>query len=178
MALVLHQKLHALAAFDLQLAGPVLIAAHCASRWSCVPLTYCCTYIQDEEDAKKGLYNWFAQSQRLLTAPRLLFSTATAALVPLLLLGWQKTLIMLVALVIVTVASGWYGTAIIGGVLGDYLGATIQVAELCIYLALLADWSKLFDGSGAWQHIAALLGTVTVPIMYSRRIVDFGAKEC
>eukprot|EP00878_Enallax_costatus_P042810 GHUV01050292.1.p2 GENE.GHUV01050292.1~~GHUV01050292.1.p2 ORF type:complete len:175 (+),score=31.01 GHUV01050292.1:664-1188(+) len=46
MALVLHQKLHALAAFDLQLAGPVLIAAHCASRWSCVPLTYCCTYIQ------------------------------------------------------------------------------------------------------------------------------------
>lgn len=46
MVLVLHQKLHALASYDLQLAGPILIAAHCASRWTSVPLIYFCTYIQ------------------------------------------------------------------------------------------------------------------------------------
>jgi len=46
MLLVLHQKLHALAAFDVRLTGPVLIAVHCASRWSSVPLLYFCTYIQ------------------------------------------------------------------------------------------------------------------------------------
>ena len=66
-----------------------------------------------------------------------------------------------------------YNTSMLTGLL-----VLLQIAELCIYLALLADWSRLFDGSGAWQHIAALLGTVTLPILYSRRIVDFGAKEC
>lgn len=58
MVLVLHMKLHALAAFKVTSVGAVLVAAHCASRWSSVPLLYCCNYIQDEEDAKKGLYNW------------------------------------------------------------------------------------------------------------------------
>lgn len=38
-------------------AAAALVAAHCASRWSCLPLVYGCQYIQDEEDAKRGLYN-------------------------------------------------------------------------------------------------------------------------
>lgn len=53
----------------------------------------------------------------------------------------------------------------------------VQVAELCIYLALLADWSVLFDGSGAWKQIAALLATIALPVIYTRKIVDFGAKK-
>lgn len=47
-----------------------------------------------------------------------------------------------------------------------------------VYLALLADWSVLLEGSNAWQPIALLFGTATLPILYSRRIVDFGTKEC
>ncbi len=47
-----------------------------------------------------------------------------------------------------------------------------------IYLALLADWSILTAGGYAWQPIAVLFATATLPIMYSRRIVDFGTKEC
>lgn len=70
----------------------------------------------------------FAQSQRLLTLPRLLFSTGTAVLIPLALLGLHKAAIVWVTVVLVTVAAGYYGTAIIGGVVGDYLGATIQVS--------------------------------------------------
>jgi hypothetical protein len=46
MLLVLHMKLHALAAFELTSVGAVLIAAHCASRWTSVPLLYFCRYIQ------------------------------------------------------------------------------------------------------------------------------------
>lgn len=46
MLLVLHMKLHALAAFELTSVGAVLVAAHCASRWTSVPLLYFCTYIQ------------------------------------------------------------------------------------------------------------------------------------
>jgi cobalamin synthase len=82
---------------------------------------------QDEEDAKQGLYNWLAQSTRLLTLPRLLFGTGTAVLVPVLALGvWQAAAVCL-TVVLVTAAAGYYATAIIGGVVGDFLGATIQV---------------------------------------------------
>lgn len=47
-----------------------------------------------------------------------------------------------------------------------------------IYLALLADWGVLSTGFSAWQPLLLLLATATLPIMYSRRIVDFGIKEC
>lgn len=150
-------------------------------------------------------------------------------LVPLAVLGLHKAAIVWATVLLVTIASGYYGTAIIGGVVGDYLGATIQVrsvasesaqgctqcpalfqgrckdhqtchflsvgsvlspaacclaaclmqiCELMVYLALLADWSVLSTGHSAWKPIALLFGTATLPIMYSRRIVDFGAKEC
>ena len=46
MALVLHQKLHALAALPLVEVGSTLVVAHCISRWTCIPLIYFCTYIQ------------------------------------------------------------------------------------------------------------------------------------
>lgn len=69
----------------------------------------------------------FAQSQRLLTLPRLLYSTGTAILIPLAVLGLQRAAIVWATVLLVTVCSGYYGHAIIGGVVGDYLGATIQV---------------------------------------------------
>jgi hypothetical protein len=47
-----------------------------------------------------------------------------------------------------------------------------------IYLALLADWSVLATGHSAWKPIALLFGTATLPIMYSRKIVDFGSSQC
>lgn len=69
----------------------------------------------------------FAQSQRLLTVPRLLFSTGTAVLVPLAVLGLHQATIVWMTVLLVTVASAYYGNAIIGGIVGDYLGGTIQV---------------------------------------------------
>jgi cobalamin synthase len=69
----------------------------------------------------------FAQSQRLLTVPRLLFSTGTAVLVPLAVLDLQQAAVVWVTVLLVTLASAYYGNAIIGGIVGDYLGATIQV---------------------------------------------------
>ena len=56
--------------------------------------------------------------------------------------------------------------------------AILQVAELCSYLALLADWAVLFDDSGAWQPLAMLLVAIAVPVVYCRRIVDFGSVSC
>jgi hypothetical protein len=53
------------------------------------------------------------------------------------------------------------------------------VCELASYLALLADWGVLFeDGSGAWQALLVLAVTMALPVLYTRRIVDFGSKAC
>eukprot|EP00967_Tisochrysis_lutea_P147229 scaffold279410_cov14-Tisochrysis_lutea.AAC.1 len=62
-----------------------------------------------------------------------------------------------------------YGNAILGGVMGDYLGATISVAELLVYAVLCAEWSKL-DSWEACKPLLVLAGVAALPIMYSRRI--------
>ncbi|KAF8073024.1 CYCB2-3 [Scenedesmus sp. PABB004] len=179
VALVLQLKLAALAALG-GAAAPALVAAHCASRWSSAALIYTCDYLEDEEDAKQGLYNPLAQSRRLLTARRVALSAASAALVPLALLGAARGALVVATVLAVSAAAGLYGTSVIGGVVGDYLGATIQLIELAVYLVLLADWPAL--GDARWRPLLALAGVVALPIAYTRRIVDFdaagAAKDC
>jgi hypothetical protein len=66
-------------------------------------------------------------------------------------------------------------------VLVPFLFATVlgvQVAELATYLALLADWNTLLEGPQAWGPWLLLVITVAMPVVYSRRIVDFGSVEC
>lgn len=51
MALVLHQKLHFLQAIAAGAGGAsavvrALLVAHCTSRWTALPLLYCCHYVQ------------------------------------------------------------------------------------------------------------------------------------
>ena len=117
MALVLSIKVQAIVALMAApgggpgLAAAALVAAHASSRWTSLPLLYLCTYIQDEEDAKRGLYNWFAQSQRLLTPPRLALGTATAAAVPYLALGLGRALACYATVGVVTLGAGLYGRA-------------------------------------------------------------------
>ncbi len=53
----------------------------------------------------------------------------------------------------------------------------MQVCELCIYLVLLADWSALDSWEGR-QPLLLAAAVAAVPVLYSRRIVDFGKKAC
>ena len=146
-----------------------LISVHCASRWTSLPLIYACSYIQSEEDAKRGLYNWFSDSKLLLTIPRLLFGTICAVAIPLLVMNEkEEAYLIYVVVVVTTIASAYYGNAIIGGVIGDYLGATIQVAEILCYMALTAT----FD-SEKLPRLATAIGVAALPILYSRHIVSF-----
>lgn len=59
--------------------------------------------------------------------------------------------------------------------MGDYLGATIQVAELACYLALCADWGAAAAG---WRPLAVLAAAAALPVLYTRRIVDFKEAAC
>ena len=62
--------------------------------------------------------------------------------------------------------------AVIGGVVGDFLGATIQVAEVGCYLVLAADWQAAAAG---WRPLCLLAAVAALPVLYARRIVEFKA---
>lgn len=176
MSLVLTIKLHCLATLVMNTtpagAAAALIAAHAASRWSSLPLIYLLHYIQDEEDAKRGLYNWFAQSQRLLTPPRLILGTVTAVVVPWVTLGLTQALWIYATVVVVTLLAGYYANAVLGGVVGDYLGATIQIAELGCYMVLTGKWSGLeVMDEKVWKPLVTLAAVAAIPIIYCRRII-------
>jgi adenosylcobinamide-GDP ribazoletransferase len=165
-----------LPSLSLSPASVALLVAHTVSRWTVLPLIYSCHYIQDEQSAKRGLYNWFADSQRLLTLPRLCLGTLVTILVPVLLLPVEQAMSVFLVVVLVTLGASYYGNLIIGGVIGDYLGATIQVCELCVYLLLSADLKQAQTNP---FPLVMLAGTAVLPILTSRPLIDFGFRaEC
>ena len=86
------------------------------------------------------------------------------------LLPVEAAMRVLGAVAVGTVAAGAYGQSVLGGVMGDFLGATICVLELAIYLALSADASR-FDAS-AFLRLAVV---VSLPQIYGR--LDRGEKK-
>lgn len=117
----------------------------------------------------------FAQSQRLLTPPRLAFGTLSTIAVVALALPPAQALAVGAIVLAMTVASAYYGHAVLGGVVGDYLGATIAATELAIYLVLTADWAAV---AVRWQPLAVLAAAAAVPIIYTRRIIKIGGASC
>lgn len=96
--------------------------------------------MQDEEDAKGGMYNWFADCQQLLTPLRMLLATFFTIVSACLLLHWQQAVVVLAVCFTITLAAKAYSGRILGGVVGDFLGASIAVAEIAVYLVLSVDW--------------------------------------
>ena len=114
----------------------------CVARASAAPLIYCYAYVVDDEDAKGEYYNWFGESRRLLGLRRVLVALATAAAVAHALLPAAAANRALLVAAGGTAVAGEYGRSVLGGVMGDFLGATICVLELAIYLALGADTTR------------------------------------
>lgn len=108
-ALVLQAKVCVLGLLGPARAPAALIAAHAASRWTCLPLTYRCEFVQDPEDAKRGLYNVFAGCRPLLTLPRILLGTAATAATLWLALPFEQAAGVALTVLAITAASGYYG---------------------------------------------------------------------
>ena len=87
------------------------------------------------------------------------------------LLPVDAALRVLGAVAVGTVAAGAYGQSVLGGVMGDFLGATICVLELAIYLSLAADESRA-DAS-AFLRLAVV---VSLPQIYGL-LRDRGEKK-
>ena len=117
----------------------------------------------------------FAASRRLLTVPRLAFATASTGAVQVATLPPAQAAASAACVLAITVASGYYGTAVIGGVVGDYLGATIAISEVAVYLVIAADWQA---AAAQWQPLALLAAVAALPVIYTRRVIIIGASKC
>ena len=152
----------------------------CVARASAAPLIYCYAYVVDDEDAKGEYYNWFGESRRLLGIYRVLLALVTACAVAFAVLPSDAACRALITAGLGTALAGEYGRSVLGGVMGDFLGATICMLELAVYLAIGADLAKA-DG----KAISWMVGVVATPQVYGawrRWYEGWGAvaeaKEC
>jgi len=147
-------------------AGPAIVVAQCVARASAAPLIYSFNYVVDDEDAKGEYYNWFGDSKRLLGLPRVLFAMASAAAIALLLLPPAAAHRVLIVGGVGSYLAGHYGNSVLGGVMGDFLGATICILEVAVHLAVSMDLGRADTRAIAWlaavvsapQACAALFG--------------------
>jgi adenosylcobinamide-GDP ribazoletransferase len=111
-----------------------LLVAHPLSRLAAVSLMVVLDYARADDSAKS------ASVARRPTAAELGIATL-GGILPLLLLNAGEALSVLVITAVVSVLAMRTFARRLGGYTGDCLGATQQVAELAIYLGILAAWS-------------------------------------
>lgn len=137
--LLLLLKCVSLAQLPATLVAPALLLAHPLSRLAPSILIWRLQYVRGEGKAKP-----LAQSMSGV-------EFACAAALPLLLgagLAYWRIFtwpVLAAALLAMLLAMWWMGRGMlrrIGGFTGDCLGATQQVAEVAIYLALLGEWGR------------------------------------
>jgi adenosylcobinamide-GDP ribazoletransferase len=140
---MLAAKLSALAMLPPHVAVGALFLAHPLSRLAAASLIWQLEYVRGEGKAKP-----LAQQ---MTSTEFLIATATALLpAPVLIaLGWIAPSALLAALLASLLAAVWFGRKLqkrLGGYTGDCLGAVQQLAEVFIYIGVLATL-----GHGAWS---------------------------
>jgi len=101
------------------------IAAHVLSRWSALPLASLLPAARPEDGQGRRI----AQS---VSASSFLLGTILCAGIVIFLLKW-RALYLVVATIAVIAATGAFYRHRIGGITGDCLGATNQLAEVAVY---------------------------------------------
>jgi len=112
-----------------------LIAAHVLSRWSHLPLLWKLPYARPEGGMAQALAGG-------VSTARLLSGTFVTVLIAAALLRWAA-LPPLACAAAATLAAGLFFRRRLGGITGDCLGATNQLVELVVLLALAARWPPL-----------------------------------
>lgn len=133
LGLMLLGKFQALAALGAEAAMTALLAAHPLSRFASTALIFALDYVRDDAGARaKPLAHRMSRGE-----------LAVAALwgaLPLVLLAPLQALAAAGAAAAAAFLAARYFLRRIGGYTGDCLGATQQVAELAIYVALNLAW--------------------------------------
>jgi adenosylcobinamide-GDP ribazoletransferase len=130
LVLLLFGKLAALMALSTPQAIAGLVAAHVLSRWSSLPLLWGMPYARPEGGLARPLVGQ-------VSGLRFAAGTVLAGLITVPVLRWAA-IPALIATVLAVITAGLVFRQRLGGITGDCLGATNQLAELSVLLALAA----------------------------------------
>ncbi|HKI04727.1 MAG TPA: adenosylcobinamide-GDP ribazoletransferase [Thermoanaerobaculia bacterium] len=130
LVLLLLGKLGAITLLPAPRTAAALIAAHVLSRWSHLPLLWRLPYARPEGGMARALAGG-------VSGTRLTAGTIVTILIAAALLRWTA-LPPLIFAAAATLAAGLFFRRRLGGITGDCLGATNQLVELGVLLALSA----------------------------------------
>ena len=117
-------------------AGPALIIMHTLSRLTAPYLIRTRDYV-DEAGPKYKFYSFMVQAKYLVSWHRVVFALLTSLALTSFCYGRNMALAMIGTVIVVAHLSGSYGEYLLGGVMGDYLGATICITELVVLTMIL-----------------------------------------
>lgn len=132
---------------DIVSVSHAYLVSHTVGRCCAVILCASFPYIHDEEDDKGVLYNTFAGCLELglLTKTRVALAVMFTAIWTLYMLPCAQALAVLVVASAMTISAGKYAISVLGGVIGDYLGATIILIEIGTYVTMAVDVRTLIS---------------------------------
>ncbi|KAI2509963.1 phosphoribosyltransferase [Fragilaria crotonensis] len=117
-------------------AAPALLLSHSFARLTSPYLIRTNDYT-DEGGPKFAFYGFMLQAKYLVTWWRVAFAALTCISLGFALVGLSQTLTLLLGMGFVAHIAGRYANYLLGGVMGDYLGATICVSEIVVLTLLL-----------------------------------------
>lgn len=136
----------------------VILVSHVVGRTVAVALTAWTDYVHDEGDDKGLLYNTFAGCLRsgLLSSVRVFLAIVAAAGVTWVLLPMNLAGAVLGMAAAAFLFSRYYALEVLGGVIGDFLGAVICCVELATLVICGMDFKGL-DSGALWRLAAVAL---------------------
>ena len=110
--------------------------SHTLARLTAPYLIWRCDYIE-EDGPKSNFYSFMIRAKFLVSIPRIVFSCLFSYGLTSALYGPILSTKLIVAVWLFAECAGSYGRKKLGGVMGDFLGGTICLAEIFIYAILV-----------------------------------------
>ena len=133
-------------------AGPALLLAHTFARLTSPYLIRTNDYT-DEGGPKFAFYGFMLQAKYLVTWWRVAFALLTSIVLGYAAVGFQQTVILVLGMWFMAHCAGRYANYLLGGVMGDYLGATICLSEIMVLILLLIENSVTLLISSTFEEI-------------------------
>ncbi len=124
-------------------AGPAILVAQTLSRLSAPYLIRTRDYVA-EVGPKSPFYLFMVEAKHIVTWPRVLVAILYCFVVAASLYGRALATVLIVAVLSMAHLAGAKGEYILGGVMGDFLGATVCVCEILV-LILIASRDSIIE---------------------------------
>ncbi|KAL7440265.1 hypothetical protein ACHAXH_005129 [Discostella pseudostelligera] len=152
-------------------AGPAILVAQTLSRLSAPYLIRTRDYVA-EVGPKSPFYLFMVEAKHIVTWSRVLFAMCYCFVVSAVLYGQAFAAVLIVTVLSLAHLAGTKGEYLLGGVMGDFLGATICICEILVLILIasrdsiietyrvITETIHLSDGSlgssGFYQQMVAL----------------------